>query len=122
MNVAVGGDYLSGPDANQLFAYPEGEMWVDWVKWYSLCDLGWGSNCPPLPTWGPGITEPTPEPTPEPATDPPATDPPATDPPATDPPATDPPATEPVETPAPIVAGPRPVNMHGHLSCMKIIK
>ena len=70
MNVAVGGDFLEGPDANQLFAYPDGEMWVDWVKWYTLCDLGWSSNCDPLPTWGPGITEaptdPTPAPTPEP--------------------------------------------------------
>jgi beta-glucanase (GH16 family) len=42
LNVAVGGDFLEGPDANDLFAYPYGEMWVDWVKWYTLCDLGWG--------------------------------------------------------------------------------
>ena len=72
--MAVGGDFLDGPDANDLFAYPDGEMWVDWVKWYTLCDLGWGSNCAPLPTWGPGITEApteaTPAPTPEPTTEP----------------------------------------------------
>ena len=72
MNVAVGGDYLGGPDEGQLFAYPEGEMWVDWVKWYTNCDLGWNTDCAPLPTWVPetsiGPTDDdvvsTPEPTP----------------------------------------------------------
>ena len=72
MNVAVGGDYLGDPDADQLFAYPEGEMWVDWVKWYTLCDLGWGSNCAPIPvpTSEPTAEPPasTPEPTPKPTT------------------------------------------------------
>ena len=41
-------------------------MWVDWVKWYTNCDLGWDTNCTPstpLPT-----PEPTPEPEPVPAT------------------------------------------------------
>ena len=72
MNVAVGGDYLGGPDEGQLFAYPEGEMWVDWVKWYTLCDLGWGSNCAPIPVPTSEPTAeppaPTPEPTPTPTT------------------------------------------------------
>ena len=41
-------------------------MWVDWVKWYTNCDLGWDTNCTPstpLPS-----PEPTPEPEPVPAT------------------------------------------------------
>ena len=71
MNVAVGGDFLDGPDANDIFNYPEAEMWVDWIKWYTNCDLGWDTNCspsPPVPT-----PDPTPEPTPEPVTTLPAT-------------------------------------------------
>ena len=66
LNVAVGGDFLAGPDENDIFNYPEAEMWVDWVKWYTNCDLGWDTNCTPstpLPT-----PEPTPEPEPVPAT------------------------------------------------------
>ena len=63
MNVAVGGDFLDGPGPNDIFNYPEAEMWVDWVKWYTNCDLGWDTNCtpsvPPAPT-----PEPTPEPVP----------------------------------------------------------
>ena len=47
-------------------------MWVDWVKWYTNCDLGWNTDCAPLPTWVPetsiGPTDDdvvsTPEPTP----------------------------------------------------------
>ena len=67
LNVAVGGDFLEGPDANDIFNYPEAEMWVDWVKWYTNCDLGWDTNCSPSPP------VPTPEPTPEPVTTLPAT-------------------------------------------------
>ena len=59
LNVAVGGDFLAGPDENDIFNYPEAEMWVDWVKWYTNCDLGWNTDCPPLPTWVPETQEPT---------------------------------------------------------------
>ena len=41
LNVAVGGNFLEGPDENDHWNYPDAEMWVDWVKWYTLDDLGW---------------------------------------------------------------------------------
>ena len=66
----MGGDFLQGPDASDIFNYPEAEMWVEWVKWYTNCDLGWNTDCPPLPTWVPeisqGPTDDEPEPTPGP--------------------------------------------------------
>jgi len=34
LNVAVGGDFLDGPDWNDEWFYPGAEMHVDWVKWY----------------------------------------------------------------------------------------
>ena len=41
LNVAVGGNFLEGPDPWDVWDYPEAEMWVDWVKWYTMDDLGW---------------------------------------------------------------------------------
>ena len=34
LNVAVGGDFLAGPDPWDEFYYPQAEMWIDWVKMY----------------------------------------------------------------------------------------
>ena len=39
LNVAVGGDFLAGPDPWDEWNYPDGEMWVDWVKFWTLDDL-----------------------------------------------------------------------------------
>ena len=40
LNVAVGGHFLDGPDPWDQWFYPEAEMWVDWVKFYDLADIG----------------------------------------------------------------------------------
>jgi beta-glucanase (GH16 family) len=40
LNVAVGGHFLEGPDPWDEWFYPEAEMWVDWVKFYDLDDIG----------------------------------------------------------------------------------
>ena len=40
LNVAVGGHFLDGPDPWDQWHYPEAEMWVDWVKFYDLNDIG----------------------------------------------------------------------------------
>lgn len=37
--MAVGGDFLAGPDPWDEWNYPDGEMWVDWVKFWTLEDL-----------------------------------------------------------------------------------
>ena len=34
LNVAVGGDFLDGPDPWDSWNYPDAEMWFDSVKWY----------------------------------------------------------------------------------------
>jgi len=48
LNVAVGGDFLDGPDWNDQFYYPDAEMHVDWVKWYDYTggdNNGGGGSC-----------------------------------------------------------------------------
>merc|ERR1712135_30606 len=39
LNVAIGGDYLNGPDPDTKWNYPDAEMWVDYVRVYPLEDI-----------------------------------------------------------------------------------
>ena len=46
MNVAIGGDFLDGPDPWDNWNYPDAEMWFDSVKWYEY--TGGDNNGPPI--------------------------------------------------------------------------
>ena len=46
MNVAIGGDFLDGPDPWDEWYYPQAEMWFDSVKWYEY--TGGDNNGPPI--------------------------------------------------------------------------
>ena len=39
LNVAIGGDFLAGPDPSDVWYYPEAEFWIDSIKITPLEDI-----------------------------------------------------------------------------------